>query len=129
TLGAGDAVLRRARRRRIGELVVADRLQAGLVDESRQAELADDLRGGRSRQRHRDLALRVDGEARGILRDRDRRLHGIALGGDDAALVVALEGAVAGILEGAVRHLDLEEAFAGDREIEIVAGLRQRALR
>jgi hypothetical protein len=127
--GIGDAVLRRAGRRRIGVLVAADRLQAGLVDEARQRQLADDARGGRARQRHRDLALRVDGDARRVLRDRNRRLHRVALRGDDAALVVHLEGAVAGVLEGAVRHLDLEEAFAGDRQIEVVAGHRQCALR
>ena len=34
-----------------------------------------------------DLALRVDGDLRGVLRDRDRRLHRVALRGDDAALV------------------------------------------
>ena len=83
----------------------------------------------RSRQRHRDLALRVDGDAGGVLRDGDGRLHRIALRVDDAALRVHLERAVAGIGVGAVRHLDLEEAFAADRDVEIVAGRRQRALR
>src|ERR1700722_5384515 len=40
--GAGKTILRRAGRRGIGEQVAADRRQAGLVDESRQADLADD---------------------------------------------------------------------------------------
>ena len=63
-VGAGEAVLRRAGGRRVGEEVVADRLQAGLVDEARQADLADDRgRRRRPRQRHRDLALGVDGQA------------------------------------------------------------------
>ena len=85
-------------------------------------------RRGRARQHHRELALRVDGDLRGILRDRDRRLHRIALRGDDAALRVHLERAVAGVGIGAVGHLDLEEAFAADRDVEVVAGRRQRAL-
>ena len=40
-VGVGDAVLRRARGRRVREQVVADRLQARLVDEARQPDLAD----------------------------------------------------------------------------------------
>src|SRR6185312_16230154 len=56
TVGVGDAVLWRARRRRVGELVVAHRLQAGLVDELGELELSDDLRGGRARQCDRDLS-------------------------------------------------------------------------
>ena len=103
-------------------------LQAGLVDEAGQADLADQGRRGRAGHHHRDLALRVDGDLRGILRDGDRRLHRIALRGDDAALRVHHERAVAGIGVGAVGHLDLEEAFAADRDVEVVAGRRQRAL-
>jgi len=76
-----------------------------------------------------DLALRVDGEAGGILRDRDGRLHRIALRVDHAALLVHLERAVASVGVGAVRHLDLEKTFAADRDVEVVAGCRQRALR
>ena len=49
--------------------------------------------------------------------------------GDDAALRVHLERAVAGVGEGAVRHRHLEEAFAADGDVEIGAGRRQRALR
>ena len=111
-----------------GEQIVADRVEAGLVDEARQADLADQGRRGRARQHHGELALRVDGDLRGILRDRDRRLHRVALRGDDAALRVHHERAVAGIGIGAVGHLDLEEAFAADRDVEVVAGRRQRAL-
>src|SRR6266702_3208837 len=129
TLSRRGAVLRRAGRRRIGELIAADGLQARLVDETGQADLAENGIARRALQRNRDLALDVDGDARGIVRDRDRRLYRVALCGDDAALIVHLKGAVAGVLVGAVGHQDLEEAFARDRGVEIVAGLRQRALR
>src|SRR5258705_9655013 len=44
TVGVGDAVLRRARGRRLREQVVADRLQPGLVDEPRQSDLPDTCR-------------------------------------------------------------------------------------
>ena len=64
-----------------------------------------------------------------VLRNGDGRLYRIALRGDDAALRVHLERTVAGVGVGAVRHLDLEKAFAADRDVEIVAGRRQRALR
>src|SRR6185437_16525378 len=101
----------------------------GLVDEARQTDLADDPGGGRAGQRHRYLALPVDGDAGCVVGDRNGRLYRIAVSGDDAALVVHLEGAIAGVLEGAVRHQDLEKPFARDGEVEIVAGLRQRALR
>ena len=111
------------------EQVVADRLQAGLVDEARQRELAEHRRRRRPGTRHRDLALRIDGDAGRVLRDRDAGLHDVALRRDDAALRVHLERAVAGVGEGAVRHLDLEEAVAADGEVEVVAGRRQRALR
>ena len=79
-------------------------------------------------RRHRHLALGVDGQAGGVLRHRDGGLHRIARGGDDPPGIVHLEGAVAGILKGAVRHQDLEKSLAGDGEIEIVAGHRQRSL-
>src|SRR6476619_6466884 len=38
-VGVGDAVLRRARSRGVREQIVADRIEAGLVDETRQADL------------------------------------------------------------------------------------------
>ena len=58
-----------------------------------------------------------------------RGLHDIALGGDDTALRILLERAVARVAESAVRHLDLEPAVTLDRDVERIAGLRQRALR
>ena len=42
----------------------------------------------------------------------------VALRGDDAALRVELERAVARIGGAAVRQRDLEEAFAADRDVE-----------
>ena len=71
-----------------------------------------------ARQRHRDLALRVDGDRRGVLRDGEAGLQHVALRGDDAALRVELERAVARIGGAAVGQRDLEEAFAADRDVE-----------
>ena len=64
-----------------------------------------------------------------LLRNCNGGLHDVALRGDDAAGVVHLERAVAGIGVGAVGQLDLEEAVAADRDVERAAGLLQRALR
>jgi len=91
TIGVGDAVLRWTGCRRFREKIVADRLQARLVDEAGQPDLSDVARGRRSRQHHRDLTLGVDGDAGRVLRDGDRRLHRVALGIDQPALRVHLE--------------------------------------
>src|SRR5205085_5339530 len=112
TVGVGGAVLGRARGRRLREQIVADRLQAGLVDEPRQPDLPDIGRRRRSRQGHGHLALRVDGQPRGVLRDRDGGLHRVALRVDAAALRVHLERAVAGFAIGAAWLLELEITFA-----------------
>src|SRR5262249_25779827 len=105
----------------------ADRLQPGLVDEAGQADLAKYARRGVSRYGHRDLALLIDGDRTRGLRDRDSRLHDVAIGRDNAPLGVEIERAVAGVGERAVRHQDLEEAVALYRQIERVAGGRQVA--
>src|ERR1051326_2408344 len=55
-------------------------------------------------------------------------LHHVAVGGNDAALGIEIERAVAGVGERAVRHQDFEEAVALYREIERGAGRRQGAL-
>src|SRR5437879_5976117 len=67
TFGGRRAILRWTGRGRLGELIAADGLQARLVDETGQADLAENGIARRARQRHRDLALHVDGEARGIV--------------------------------------------------------------
>ena len=53
-------------------------------------------------QHHGELTLRIDGDLRGILPDRDRRLRPDCVCGDDAALRIHHERAVAGIGIGAV---------------------------
>ena len=57
-------------------------------------------------------------EVPGVLRDGEPGLHHISLRGDDAALRVDLERAVARVGGAAVRQGDLEEAFAADRDVE-----------
>ena len=64
---------------RLDEEVVADRLQAGLVDETRERELAEHGRRGRAGNDRRDLALRIDGDRRRVLRNGDAGLHDVAL--------------------------------------------------
>jgi hypothetical protein len=121
-VGIRRTVLGRAGGRSLEKEIVADRQQAGRVDEAGEIELADDGRRGRRRNDHRDLARLVDGDRGGGLGNREPRLHQIALGGDDAALAVEIEGAVAGIGEGAVGLQDLEKALTADRHVEGVAG-------
>ena len=75
-----------------------------------------------------DLAALVDDDVLGILRERDRRLHLVAVERHELALRVLVEGACARIEELAVCARDLEPAAAVDAEIELVVGLRQRAL-
>ena len=53
---------------------------------------------------------------------------GVVIGRHDLPLVIDLEGAVAGIADGAVRHQDLEKAAALDGDIEGIVGLDQVAL-
>ena len=103
---SASAVLRRAGGRRFDEQVVADRLQAGLVDEARERELAERRSAWSSPAAITDTwpcGLMVS--AGRVLRDGDAGLHDVALRGDDAALRVHLERAVAGIGVGAVRQL------------------------
>src|SRR5205823_4141107 len=69
------------------------------------------------------------GDAGGIRRDGDAGLNETSLRRDDAALRVHLERAVARVGESAVRIEDLEEALAADRDVKIIAGGQQRALR
>src|SRR5580704_2853268 len=76
-------VLRRARGGRGREQVVAVRLQAGIVGEARDGELAENARCCRAGQHHRNLALLVDGQPARILRDGNGRLNDVAFGGDD----------------------------------------------
>ena len=79
-------------------------------------------------QRHVDRAVGGDGHALRVGRDGDAGLQHVAVAGDDLAGGVELERAVAGVAGAAVGQLDLEEAVALDRDVEVVAGLLQVAL-
>jgi hypothetical protein len=75
-----------------------------------------------------DDAVAADGDAQGIGRNGDRRLHLEAAGGHQLAVLISLERAVAGIGQGAIRHHHLEKALPLDGDILAVVGLRQVAL-
>ena len=62
----------------------------------------------------------------GAVRDRDAGLHLVAVDVDELAGAVALERAVAGVGGAAVGQLDGEEAFAADRDVEVLLGRRRR---
>ncbi len=96
------------------------------LDSCDLAELV--LRGGAG-QRHRHLTLRVDRHRGRGLRNGDAGLHHVALRGHQPALRVELERAVARVGGAPIRHQDLEEAFAADGEVVVLAGLHQVALR
>ncbi len=103
-------------------------LQARGVDEVGERERADFLRGGLAGQRHADGAVVADGQRLRAFRHLDARLQRVAAVGDQLALGVDLEGAVAGVGRGAVGHLHFEEAAAVDHHVERAAGLLLAAL-
>src|SRR6185295_8522686 len=90
--------------------IVADALQARLVDEHGELDLPDDGRRRGAGNRGGDLTLRVDRDRRGVLRDRQAGIEYVALRRDDAALRVQFERTVARVGGAAVRQRDLEEA-------------------
>ncbi len=109
---AGIAGDRRAAGFRFQKQVVADCLQTALVGEAGKldlAEILDDVVDG---------ALGVDGDVERIVGDGNTRLHGVAVDGDELAVSIAFERAVAGIRGGAVRQVDLEEPFALDGDVD-----------
>src|SRR5829696_4937973 len=69
----------------------------GLVDEARELELPKILRRRLAGKRCLDLARRRDGDTLGGLRNGDARLDEVAVAGDELALRVEIEGAVAAI--------------------------------
>ncbi len=127
-VGAGGVRRRRAAGGRLEEEVLAHALQAAVVHEAGELDLADLHRRRRSGLQHRDDAVGADGDRNRVGRKGDGRRQRVAVGGDDLALAVLLEGAVAGVGGGAVGQLDLEEALALDGDVQRVAGLRQVAL-
>ncbi|EGE59948.1 hypothetical protein RHECNPAF_1760034 [Rhizobium etli CNPAF512] len=114
--------------RRFLEEVVADRLKARLVDEVGKRQLAKHGRIRGARQLDRDFAGAADGQFGRACGNSDAGKDLVAVNGDELALVVLVEGAGTGIERGAIGRLDLEEALADQRHVEIVAGLGEFAL-
>ena len=108
--------------------VVAERFEADFVDEARHGQLANLLRLNLTRLHDRHDALRADGVAGCIVGHGDRRVDEVAVIRDETALAVELERSVTGIGDRVVRLLDLEVAFAVDREVIGALGWRQIAL-
>src|SRR6185295_18114173 len=100
----------RARRRRLAVKIAAEWIEAGLIGEIGKRELADQLHGGIGAEAHEDLAGLVDGDFAGILRDRHGRLDHVAVGGNDLAGRVFVEGTGARIEALTVGTGDLKPA-------------------
>ena len=76
-----------------------------------------------------DLAISGDGDFdRACGNGLEATEDGETIAGRDAALAIDFEGAVAGVGESAVGALDLEEAFAFDGDVILVACLFESAL-
>ncbi len=75
---------------------------------------------GLALQRGLHRAVQADRDRLGVTRNREGRLDLVAARGDQAALGVDLEGAVAAVGEGAVRLQHLEEAAALDQHVQRV---------
>src|SRR5579884_1326258 len=125
---AGLRERRRAGRAGLREEVLALRREPGGVREAHELDLPELLRLLLAGDLRGDGAVGADLHRGRVLRDRDLRAQEVAVGGDDRAVRVALERAVARVRRAAVRHRDLEEPVALDRDVERVAGLLQRPL-
>ena len=123
---AGHRDRRRARGHRLAKEVLACRIKAGRIDEGGGRDLTERRRTGRRGRGHR--AVRTDAERGRRGGHGDRRDQRIAVGGHKLTLRVDLEAAVPSVGGGAVRHLDLKEALAIDRQIHRIFGLGQIAL-
>ena len=124
---AGRGGGRSAGRDGLGVEVGALGAQAEGVREPRQLQVA----GGRQLTavvHVGDLAALADADLGHAVGQRDLRLQVVALGRGERAGRVATEGTVPGEARLAVRELDLEEAVALDRDVEVVPGLGDRAL-
>src|SRR3954468_4904981 len=109
--------------------VAAERLQPDLVGEVGERELAQLLRGGLTRDpsaHDTRLAHRHVERAR---RDDDGGDRLVSIKRDELSGGAGVERARAGVERVALRAHDLEPAPAAEREIELVAGGGQRALR
>ena len=123
----GIAQFRRAGRGGFLVKIVAHGIQSAGIDEPRQLDLKIRVA---ARRRVSRRAAGGDGDAGGAGgHGLKTALHGIAVAGDDAALRIRLERAVARVGERAVGHLHLKKAVALDRDVQVVAGLGQIALR
>ena len=124
----GRVGCRRAARGGLEEEVFADRLQAADVNESRQLQGTDLSRRARSRLRHADHTVLGDGHRQGVGRDRHARLNRVTARSHELALIVFLEGSVAGVSRRSVGQQHLEETGTVDTDVEVVAGLLQAPL-
>src|SRR5581483_9494187 len=120
-VGPGRAGLRRAARGRLHQQVLADGSESRRVDEVGELQLSHLGRRGLTGEQYAHRAVAADRDALRPLRNGDPGLHLVAARGDDLSLGVGLEGTVAGVGEGSIRHLDLEEPLPLDRQIERVA--------
>ena len=125
---AGHADIGLSGGRRLLKQVAAEGEQAGVVDEIGQGQLPNALRLRLAGNGGGDEAGLADGDRRRVLRHDDVGRHQQAVAGDELALRIGAERAVARIDGVAVGVGDLEPAPPVDGEVEGIAGRGQRAL-
>ena len=108
--------------------VAANAFETGIVDKGRQGQLPHLLRLSLTRERHADDTIRAYLHLFGVLRYYDARQNGMAFCVYQLTVFIFIEMSVTGVRGAAVRQLHLEEAFAFDSDIGIVAGHVQAAL-
>ena len=118
----------RTRRGGFAEQVVTERLEAGLVDEVGERQLAKILHFGIIADAGKDLTGAGDDDFAGFLGKDDPGNHGVAVEGHELTLGIGVEGAGAGVVGFPVRIFDLEPAPADQREVKLVRGSHEAAL-
>src|SRR3546814_13164401 len=101
------------RSRGLEKQVLADGVEARLVGEIGQLELADAHRRHLAVEVDVDLAALVHRDGDGIVRHRDAGLHDVAVAGHDVAVGAELQAAGAGVGGLAGRQLRSEERRVG----------------
>src|SRR5690606_10596100 len=82
----------------------------------------------RASQGHRHRTVATDRDRQGVVGNIDGRLHRVAAGRHDLAVLIDLQAAVTRVAKGAVGQLDFQKALALNGNIQAVAGVLQVAL-
>lgn len=108
--------------------VSAGTAHSGGIGEIGELYLSGDLRRSLAGLDVADCAILRDGDALGLGWNRDLRLDGIAVGGDEVAIAVQVEVACPRVSQLAAWHSNLEEAASLDDDIHRIFGALEVAL-